>query len=50
MWKLLYGPRFPSTEFQMSRIERSRGWIIAAVVLAMGFIAGLGTGLKLHSL
>lgn len=50
MWKLLYGPRFPSTEFQMPEIRRSWGWIIAAVVLAMGFIAGLGPGLKLHSL
>ena len=50
MWKLLYSPRFPSTEFQMPEIRRSWGWIIAAVVLAMAFIAGLGPGLKLHSL
>jgi hypothetical protein len=36
MWNLLYGPRIPSSEFQMPEIERSRGWIIAAVVLAIG--------------
>ena len=50
MWTLLYGPRIPSSEFQMPEIERSRGWIIAAVVLAIGFIAGLGPGIKFHSL
>jgi hypothetical protein len=49
MWTLLYGPRIPSTEFQMPEIERSRGWIIAAVVLAIVFIAGLGPGVKFHS-
>ena len=50
MWNLLHGPRIPSSEFQMPEIERSRGWIIAAVVLAIGFIAGLGPGVKFHSL
>jgi hypothetical protein len=50
MWNLLYGPRIPSCEFQMPEIERSRGWIIAAVVLAIGFITGLGPGVKFHSL
>jgi hypothetical protein len=50
MWNLLYGPRIPSSEFQMPEIERSRGWIIAAVVLAIGFIAGLGPGVRFHSL
>ena len=44
MWTLLYGSRFPSSEFKMPEIERSRGWIIAAVVLAIGFIMGLGPG------
>ena len=48
MWNLLYGPRIPSSEFQMPEIERSRGWIIAAVVLAIGFIMGLGPGVKFH--
>jgi hypothetical protein len=48
MWTLLYGPRIPSSEFQMPEIERSLGWIIAAVVLATGFIAGLGPGVKFH--
>ena len=49
MWTLLYGPRIPSSEFQMPEIECSRGWIIAAVALAIGFIAGLGPGVKFHS-
>src|ERR1700686_3693889 len=49
MWNLLYGPRIPNSEFQMPAIKRSRGWIIAAVVLAIGFIMGLGPGVKFHS-
>ncbi len=49
MWTLLYGPRFPSSEFQMPEIERSRGWIIAAVVLAIAFILRLGPGVRFHS-
>jgi hypothetical protein len=48
MWTLLYGPRFPSCEFQMPEIKRSQGWIIAAVVLAIGFIMGLGPGVRFH--
>ncbi len=48
MWSLLYGPGFPCSEFQMPGIERSRGWIIAAVVLAIGFITGIGPGVRLH--
>jgi hypothetical protein len=46
MWNLLHGPRIPSSELQMPEIERSRGWMIAAVVLAIVFIAGLGPGVK----
>jgi hypothetical protein len=49
MSNLLQGPRIPSSEFQMPEIERSRGWIIAAVLLAIGFIAGLGPGVKFPS-
>ncbi len=49
MWTLTYGPRFPSSEFQMPEIERSPAWIIAAVLLAIGFILGLGPGVKLPS-
>ncbi len=49
MWTLLYGPRFPSSEFQMPELERRRGWIIAAIVLAIGFIAGLGPGVRFYS-
>lgn len=48
MWTLLKSPRIPSSEFQMPEIERSLAWMIAGVVLAMGFIAGLGPGVKLH--
>jgi hypothetical protein len=50
MWRLLYGPRIPSSEFQMPEIKRSRRWIMAAVIMAIGFIAGLGPGVKFHSL
>jgi len=50
MWNLFYGTRIPSCEFQMPEMERSRGWIIAAVVLAIGFVTGLGPGVKFHSL
>jgi hypothetical protein len=49
MWTLLYGPRIPSSDLQMPEIERNRGWMIAAAVLAIMFIAGLGPGLKFHS-
>jgi hypothetical protein len=50
MWTLLKSPRIRNSEFQMPEIERSLAWIIAAVVLAIGFIAGLGPGVKLHLL
>ena len=46
MANLLYGPRIPSTQLQMPEIERSWGWVIAAVILAILFIAGLGPGVK----
>ncbi len=49
MWNLLYGPRIPNSEFQMPEIERSRGWMVAAVILAIVFIAALGPGVKFHS-
>jgi hypothetical protein len=49
MSSLLHGPRIRSTELQMPEIERSWGWLIAAVVLAILFIAGLGPGVKFHS-
>lgn len=49
MWTLLYAPRIPSSEVQMPEIERNRGWVIAAVLLAIVFIAGLGPGVKFHS-
>jgi len=49
MWTLLYGPRIPGSEFQIPEIERNWGWIIAAVVLSIGFIIGLGPGVKFHS-
>jgi hypothetical protein len=49
MWTLLRGPLIPSSELQLPEIERSRGWMVAAVILALVFIAGLGPGVKLHS-
>jgi hypothetical protein len=48
MWTLLHGPRIPSSELQMPEVERSPGWVIAAVVLAIVFVAGLGPGVKFH--
>jgi hypothetical protein len=47
MWSLLHHPRIPSSEFQMPEIAQNWGWITAAVVLAILFIAGLGPGVKL---
>jgi hypothetical protein len=49
MSSLLYSPHIPSSELQMPEIERSRGWMVAAVILAITFIAGLGPGVKFHS-
>jgi len=49
MWTLLQGPRIPSSELQLPEIERRRGWMVAAVILAVAFIAGLGPGVKFHS-
>lgn len=50
MWTLLKNPRIRNSKFQMPEIGRSLAWIIIAVVLAIGFIAGLGPGVKLHLL
>jgi hypothetical protein len=49
MWALLHGPSIPSTELQMPEIKRSKGWIVAAAVLATAFIAELGPGVKFAS-
>lgn len=48
MWNLLHGRRIPSSGLQLPEIKRSRGWMIAAVVLAILFIAELGPGVKFH--
>jgi hypothetical protein len=48
MWMLLRNPKIPSSELQMPEIARSWGWIIAGLILATGFIAGLGPGVRLH--
>ena len=50
MWTLLYGLHIPGSEFQLPEIERSRRWIVAAIVLAIGFIAELGPGVRFHAL
>jgi hypothetical protein len=49
MSNLLHGPRIPSSQLQMPEIERSWEWLIAAAVLAILFIVGLGPGVKFHS-
>jgi hypothetical protein len=49
MPSLLHRPRVPRTQLQMPEIERSWRWVIAAVILAILFIAGLGPGVKFHS-
>jgi hypothetical protein len=46
MWTLLQGTRIPSSDLQMAGLERSRGWIFAALLLGVLFIAGLGPGIK----
>jgi len=48
MWQLLKGRLVPSTAFETPSLSRSPGWMIAAGVLAVGFIALLGPGLKFH--
>ncbi|HEY6250584.1 MAG TPA: hypothetical protein VI685_11540 [Candidatus Angelobacter sp.] len=48
MSNLLYGAKIPRSEFLLPEIKRSLGWIIAAAVLAIVFIAVLGPGLKFH--
>jgi hypothetical protein len=49
MWTLLRGPLIPSSDLQMPEIERSQTWMVAAVILAIVFIVGLGPGVKFHS-
>ncbi len=48
MWMLLRGPRISSSDLQMPELQRSRGWMVAAVILAIAFIAELGPGIKFH--
>lgn len=49
MWTLLKGGRTARGESQIGEIQRSLGWIIAAIVLAIGFIALLGPGIKFQA-
>jgi len=49
MWTLLRRPQISSSEMQMPEIERSWGWIFAAVILAVLFITGLGRRVRFHS-
>jgi len=49
MWTLFRGPLLSNSEMQMEEIERSWGWMVAAGVMAIGFVAGLGPGVKFHS-
>lgn len=50
MWAVFYDPRTPSSEFQIPEIERNWRWIVTAIVLAVGFIAELGPGVRFHAL
>jgi len=49
MWTLFRSPRIPLGETRMLEIERSWGWMVAAVILSVLFIAGLGPGVRFHS-
>lgn len=42
MWSVFHDPTKHSSDLQMPEIGRSRGWIVAAVILALVFIAVLG--------
>ena len=48
MSQMLRGNRLPRTAFEMPPLSRSRGWMIAAGILGVLFIAVLGPGLKFH--
>jgi hypothetical protein len=49
MWTVPFGSFSPGNELQMPEIERSWGWMAAAVILAIVFIARLGHGVRFHS-
>ena len=49
MWQFFRGHRIPRIAFQMPPLSRSRGWMIAAGILGILFIAILGPGLKFRS-
>jgi hypothetical protein len=49
MWTLLRGTRIPSSELQMPEIQHRWGWMVAAILVAIVFIAVLGPGVKFHS-
>jgi hypothetical protein len=48
MWQAMRGNRIPRTDFEMSPISRSRGWMIAAGILGVLFVTVVGPGLKFH--
>jgi hypothetical protein len=50
MWNLLHDAGIPGDDLQMPEIERRRGWILIAAVMAIVFILGLGPGVKLRSI
>lgn len=49
MWTLFRGSRISNGKMQLQEIERSWGWMLAAVILSVLFIAGLGPGVRFHS-
>ena len=48
MWNWLKGSRIPPGSFEMPALTQSRGWILAAGILAVVFVVVLGPGLKFH--
>lgn len=49
MGQLLRGGMIPVNSFEMPAFTRSRGWMVAAALVAIVFIFVLGSGLKFHT-
>jgi hypothetical protein len=46
MWQFFARDRLPKASLQMPPLSRSRGWMVAAAIVAVLFIAVLGPGVK----
>lgn len=49
MWTLLRGRQTAGTELELPEIQRSLWWMVAAIILAIGFIAILGPGITFQA-